>query len=419
MDFKFKYGKDYVKFSIDEANVLEVINPKDSKALVDPAKAVREAVANPISSPRIKDIVFAKKPSTIAIVVNDTTRPTPYEYILPPVLEELHEAGVLAEQITFIIATGIHRGHTDEENRRIFGTEVVDKYNFLNHDCDGELANLGPLQDGEDLVINKVVADADMVITTGLIGLHYFAGYSGGRKSILPGVAGRHLITHNHSKMTDPRATSGSYQENPVHWIMLEAARKAGVDFIVNVVTDEQKQLIKVVAGDVEKAWLEGVKICEEMNIVGLDAKADVVIASAGGFPKDINIYQAQKALENAEQATRDGGTIILVAECQEGFGEDIFEEWCKSAKSLQDIFDRFDREFVLGGHKAYVIAQVIAKKEVILISVMSKEDTEAMFMTPQKDIQTALDYVKEKHGKDFKAIIMPQGGMVLPKSSN
>lgn len=416
MEIVLAYGKDVVKGTINEDNVLAEVNPKTAKGLENPLEAVKRALKNPIGSDTIAGIVNKKKPGKVAIVVNDVTRPTPYKYMLPPLMEELKNAGVKDEQIVFVVATGIHRGNTEEENRQTFTPEIVDRYRIVNHSADENLVTLGKMSDGTQLSVNREVAEADMVITTGLIGLHYFAGYSGGRKSILPGVAARELITANHAKMTDPRAATGNYKDNPVHWIMLEAARMAGVDFILNVVTNTQKEIVSVVAGDVEKAWLEGVKVCEEISVVKLSEAADVVIAGAGGHPKDINMYQAQKALENAAAAVKPGGTIVLVAQCREGYGEDVFEEWIRQSNKLEDIFERFERQFVLGGHKAFAIARVLKEKNVILVSDMPREDVEKLYFTYAASFQEALDQVAQRHGSNFKAYVMPQATLVLPQ---
>ncbi|HEX3032460.1 MAG TPA: nickel-dependent lactate racemase, partial [Bacillota bacterium] len=362
----------------------------------------------------------AKQPARVAIVVNDITRPTPYDLMLPPLLEELREAGLKADQITLVVATGSHRAHTPEENRRSFGTEVAENYRIISHDCNApDLVAVGKLGDGTELIINKEVAQADMVITTGLITLHYIAGFSGGRKSILPGVAARHLIQQSHAMMVDPRARTGNYPDNPVHLRMLEAARLAGVDFILNVVTNEQKQIVEVVAGEVEQAWLKGVEVCARLNMLNLKEPADVAIACAGGAPKDINLYQAQKAMDAAAAAVRPGGTIILVAKCPEGLGEHTFERWLDEATCLQDIFDHFDRGFELGGHKAFAIAQVLRDKEVVLVSDLGREVTAKLYMTYAPDLEWAIHYVNRKHGTQYSCYVMPQAGMIFPEVLN
>jgi len=417
MQTMLKIGQSEMLLNLPDENLKEMLLPNEVAPLPDPRAAVEQALANPIGSPSLLDLLRERKPNRVTIVVNDITRPTPYSIMLPPVLRILDEAGIRPEQVTFVVATGIHRPHTDEENRRIFGSDVVDRYRFVNHNCQADdLVTVGKLSDGTNLTINREVAEADFLITTGLIGLHYFAGYSGGRKSILPGVAAKDLITHNHKRMTDPRASTARYKDNPVHHIMMEAARLVGVDFILNVVTDAKKQIVAVVAGDLEAAWLEGVAACERQSIIHVDEQVDVAICSAGGFPKDIDVYQSQKAMEAADQVVRPGGTIILVADCREGFGgEAAFEVWMREAKSLDDIFRRFEAHFELGGHKAYAIAKVLKEKEVVLISGQPPELAKSLFMRPAASLDEALEYVRQKHGPDFKAYVLPHASLVFP----
>lgn len=417
MELELCYGKEYIKARISRDNVAGILLPHESPGLEDPAAAVKTAMANPIGTAPLREIALEKKPERVVIVVNDYTRPTPYEYMLPPLLEELNKAGINDEQITLVVATGSHRANTEQENRKFFGDEVVDTYRIISHDClAGDLVGIGTLSDGSELLINRQVAEADLLITTGLITLHYFAGFSGGRKSIFPGVVARHLIQDNHAKMTDPRARTGNYLDNPVHWIMLEAARLAKVDFMLNVVTNEEKEVVEVVAGDVEKAWLKGVEVCARMNMIPLGQLGDVAIACAGGSPKDVNLYQAQKALDAATAAVRPGGTIILVAQCPEGLGEHTFAQWIEEANCLEDIFERFARGFKLGGHKAFAIAQVLREKEVILVSDLGPEMTKKLYMTYAPDLQAALEYVRNKHGEDYACYVMPQAGMIFPE---
>ena len=416
MQIKLKYGNSYMSAEINDKNVVGVLLPKEQTEVEDPLIPVKEALSSPIGTPLLSQLAAQKKPEKAVIVVNDATRPTPYSYILPPLMEELHAAGVSKEQITLVIATGAHRPNTEEENRRIFSDNVVDNYRLVNHSCDENMVSLGELSNGSDLMINAEVAAADLLITTGIIIPHYIAGFSGGRKSILPGVAARPLITENHSRMTDPRVDTARWQDNPVHQIMTEAARKAGVDFILNVVTNENNQIVAAVAGDLEQAWEAGVKISSDLNLVTVEEAVDVVIAGSGGYPKDIDLYQAQKPMDNASRVTKDSGTIILVAKCSDGYGSVVFTNWMTEAKTLQDIFERFEKGFVLGGHKAYAYATVLNKKEVVLVSDMPEKDVENMFMTCCHSLEEALAYVEKKHGPEYKAIIMPQAGLVLPE---
>ncbi|ACV61878.1 conserved hypothetical protein [Desulfofarcimen acetoxidans DSM 771] len=417
MQIKLKYGNSYMTAEINDRHVAGVLLPKEQAEVDNPAGLVREALSRPIGTPLLSELAAQKKPDRVVVVVNDATRPTPYDHMLPPLLDEIHSAGIYKEQITLVIATGAHRPNTEEENRRIFSDSIVDNYRLVNHNCDENLFSLGQLSNGSDLLVNAEVAAADLLITTGIIIPHYIAGFSGGRKSILPGVAARPLITANHASMTDPRVDTARWKDNPVHQLMTEAARMAGVDFILNVVTNEKNRIVAVVAGDLEEAWQAGVNISSDLNLVDVKEPVDVVIAGSGGYPKDINLYQAQKPMDNASRVTKDNGTIILVAECSEGYGSPVFTNWMTEARNLQDIFERFDKGFVLGGHKAYAYARVLDKKEVILVSAMSEKDVKNMFMTCCHTLEEALNYAEKKHGPDYRAIIMPQAGLVLPRA--
>ena len=357
-----------------------------------------------------------KKAKKILIIVNDITRPTPYEVILPPLLDELHQIGIKKENILFMVATGIHRSNSQAEIKEIFGENLFSAYKFINHDCDDpHLKDLGKLKSGNNLWVNPIVSDIDFIITTGVIVPHYFAGFSGGRKSILPGICGRRTIEANHSQMVYPNARSGNLKGNPVHQEMQEAAEKVGVDFNINVVTDENHQIIEIVAGELLASWQQGVEVCKKIYLCPIEKKADVVITSAGGYPKDINVYQAQKALNNAYQAVKSGGTIILLAECSEGYGEPIFEKWIEDANSPDDIIERLNKRFILGGHKAYSIAKLTKEVEVILVSSLSPNKVRKLFFIPIEDISQAMEYIKEKYGEDFRAYILPSGNTVFP----
>jgi len=413
MKLDLAYGKGVMVLEIPDKNVAGVLNPREKPGITDPMRAVRESLVSPIGSPPLRERLARYTAPKVVVIVNDVTRPVPYQWVLPPLMDELE--GVPPDRLEFVVATGIHRPHTDQENRELFSAELTDRYSFRSHNCDGNLVSVGALSNGLSLRVDRAVADADVVIGTGLIGLHYFAGYSGGRKSILPGVSDRESITRCHAQMVDHRARCGRVIGNPVHEVMMEGARKAGLSFIVNVVTNGRKEIVHVVSGDMEEAWLEGVKACAEMSVTPVGRRYPVVIVSADGYPRDMNVYQAQKALDNAAEAAQEGGTIIWVAECTEGFGEPTFEEWMRNATTPAEVLARFERGFALGGHKAFAIARVAAEKEVVLVSGLAREDVDTLFCTYQPDIPSAVRYVEKKHGTDYQALIMPEGGLVFP----
>ena len=414
---KLKYGKEEIHLPIQDKNIIQILNSNKQKALLHPENRLKNLLKNPINSPSLKDLINQKKASKILIVVNDITRPTPYEVILPPLLDELHQIGIKKENIIFIIATGIHRSNSQEEIKEIFGENIFSTYQFINHDCDDPHSkDLGKLKSGNKLWVDPIVSDIDFIITTGVIVPHYFAGFSGGRKSILPGICGRKTIEANHARMVHPNARAGNLKGNPVHQEMQEAAEKVGVDFNINVVTDENHKMVEIVAGELLASWRQGVEVCKKIYLYPIEKKVDVVIASAGGYPKDINVYQAQKALDNAYQAVKSGGTIILLAECSEGYGEATFEKWIEEANIPDDIIKRLKNKFVLGGHKAYSIAKLVKEVEVILISSLPPEKVRKLFFISMEDISQALNCVKDKYGEDFQAYILPAGNTVLPQ---
>jgi len=414
---KLKYGKKSIKLSLINKNIIKILNPEEQEVLLNPENKLKELLKNPIDCPSLEELIFQKKASKVLIIVNDITRPTPYEIILPPLLDELRQIGIKKENITFIIATGIHRSNSPEEIKEIFGKDIFFNYKFINHDCDDQrLKDLGKLKSGNKLWVNPIVSDTDFIITTGVIVPHYFAGFSGGRKSILPGICGRKIIEANHAQMVHHNARAGNLKGNPVHQEMQEAAEKVGVDFNINVVTDENHQIIEIVAGELYRSWLRGVEVCKKIYLCPIKEKAEVVIVSAGGYPKDINVYQAQKALENACQAIKPGGTIILLTECSEGYGEATFEKWIEEASSPDDIIKRLKNKFVLGGHKAYAIARAVKEVEVILISSLPSDKARKLFFIPMENISQALNYVKNKHGEDFQAYILSSGNNTVPQ---
>ena len=416
MQKSLDYGKRQIVIEIPAEQLIAELHANAFELSSNPAALIEEALANPIGSAKLSSIINIKKPKNAVIVVNDITRPTPYQYLLPPLLKELETAGIPASEITLLIALGIHRPHTIDDNLLIFGEKICRKYRIENHDCDHNLVTLGTLANGMNLEINRTAAEADLLIATGLVGLHYFAGYSGGRKSILPGIAARSLIEANHKMMNNPLAHLGNYENNPVSDIMVEAAQKVGVDFILNVVTASHQDIVYCTAGDVYEAWLDAVKFCEKLNVVECETKADIVIASCGGYPKDINMYQAQKAMDAAALAVKPGGTIILLAECSEGLGEDVFEKWIHEAKSRQDIVDRFHSHFELGGHKAFAICRTLDLADIYLLSDLPDQTVKDLFLQPVHSIEEAMERAIRKSGKEASIILMPEAPKIAVK---
>ena len=275
---------------------------------------------------------------------------------------------------------------------------------------------MGVTDAGTPVDITRVVAQADRRICLGNIEYHYFAGYSGGAKAIMPGVSTREAIQSNHSMMVRPEACAGNLDSNPLRQDLEQAAAICGVDFIVNVVLDEHKQIVKAVAGDLTLAHREGCRFLDQMYLKEIEGLADIVIVSQGGAPKDLNLYQTQKALDNAKQAVKKGGTIILIGSCKEGLGEKVFEEWMLSAPTAESMIERIGRDFQLGGHKAAAIAMVLQNAEIYLVSELEDSFVERIFLKPAKSAQEALDRAFSRHGKDCRVLARPYGGSTLPR---
>ncbi|MFW5980858.1 MAG: nickel-dependent lactate racemase [Halanaerobiaceae bacterium] len=412
---KLKYGEKELYFKLNPDKIAKILKAEEKSGILNPLQKMKESLEDPIGTPGLEELLQKKSPENIIIIVNDVSRPTPYEYMLPPLLAKIHKTGIKKEQVTFIIATGIHEPHDRQQNENVFGKELVENYEFVSHDPDDNLVKVDKLSSGNELYINKKVVKADFVITTGVILPHYFAGFSGGRKSILPGVAGRESIEFNHSRMVELIGDLPPIKENFLSNEMFEAAEKTGVDFIINVVTNSNREIVEIVAGDLKKAWYRGVEVSASMYQVSLKNKVEVAIVSAGGYPRDINLYQAQKALDHGDHGVKKGGTIIVIAECIDGLGEKTFARWINEAGSPEDNIERIKKKFELGGHKAFAISRVVQNKELILISSLDRETTESLFARKMDNIQDAINYVEKKYNNNYESIIMPQGGLTVP----
>jgi nickel-dependent lactate racemase len=412
---KLKYGRTKLEFKIESSRVIEILKANEKEGLKDPLNSVEKSLQEPIGTSALAELLAAKEINDLVIIVNDVTRYTPYNFMLPPMLKTIAEAGIKKEQVTFIVATGVHCPHSKEQNKEIFGEAIDAEYNFIYHKCDQDLVSLGQLSTGNQLQINQKAVEADFLITTGVILPHYMAGFSGGRKSILPGVAGRQSIENNHAMMVEVTAEQPTLENNPISQEMFEAAARVGVDFILNVVTNSSREIVKVCAGDYRDAWEAGIAASAEMYHLPLKEKADAAVVSSGGFPRDINLYQAQKALDHADHAVKKGGTIIWAAECAEGYGEERFKKWMDEAQKPEDNISRIKKKFLIGGHKAFAISKVAAEKEIILISSLSREQTENIFAKKMDTIQEAVDYLAEKHREEYSVYLMPQGSLTVP----
>lgn len=367
--------------------------------------SIKEALNSPIGAKPLKEQV--NRVDTVSIIVSDVTRPVQTAQILPALLKELDAIGIPSDNICIVFALGIHRGMTDEEKIKVLGSDIFSKYKNLEPQ---EFNYLGKTSRGTPIEVCKEVAESDFIILTGNIEFHYFAGYSGGYKALMPGVSTKAAIQNNHKMMLDPKAKIGVADGNPVREDIEEFGKNFPRAFLLNVVQNSKKEITKVIAGDPIIAHREGCRTLDDYYKVYVDKPADLVIVGAGGYPKDINLYQAQKALDNGAKVVKKGGKIVLVAEMKEYFGEDTFEEWLLGSKTIGSILSKIKENFVLGGHKAAAIADLLKDMEICVLSAMDEETVRKSFFTPLKDLA---DLEKE----NFETIyIIPFGGQTLPE---
>jgi nickel-dependent lactate racemase len=416
VDVWLPYGKTDVCVRVPARNLLGTIEPKDRPGAVDAKLEVQRALNEPIGSKRLSEIV--KPESKVAIVVDDATRKAPSEAMLLPVLAELNAAGVRDENVTVIFGCGTHRAVKPEEVAALLGEEALKRVKTISHCCTAtDSVYVGTTKThGNKVHLNRAFAEADFKVLLGDVGYHYYAGYGGGRKSILPAVCGEETIKQNHALLLHASARTGILEDNPVHVDMTEAAKLAKVDFIVNVVENKKGEIVKAFAGDLEQAFLEAVKLVDEMYRVTIDRRADIIVVSAGGHPADLNLYQAYKGLDNALDAVKRGGVIILVAECPEGHGNQVFYDWMTRLGDLKNVEREVKRNFVMGGHKAYYLLKALQNHQIILVSSMPDYYATSIFkLKTARAVNDALAESLKIAGSASRVWAMPQGSYTLP----
>ncbi|MEA1865391.1 MAG: nickel-dependent lactate racemase [Euryarchaeota archaeon] len=413
MKILLAYGNGSVSVNVADRNLAGILEPNELPAVDDLELAIEDALNDPIGS-RLSDLSDVVQPGDrVVVIANDITRITPTDKLLPPLISHLNEIAIPNSDITIVFATGSHRKHTEEEMRRLVGSEIYDHITCIDHDPDC-CRRVGVTSRGTPIEIFAPVLDADSVICTGSIEFHYYAGYSGGLKSLLPGVSSLASIRKNHALMTHPDAVSGRI-DSPVRQDIEEGT--SGLSrFILNAVLNSKKEIAHVVAGDPIDAHRAGALYVDRMYRIRAEP-AEIVIASPGGMPKDINLYQSQKALENAKNIVMDGGAIILVAECPEGLGNDVYERWLDIPRD--ELLPRLNDGFELGGHKAVLTSILAERVELYLVSAISDALAKKAYFTPAEDVQSALNSAIVKHGDSARVLLMPHGGMTLPTPSD
>jgi nickel-dependent lactate racemase len=408
---ELKYGNSELKFQLEKNNIVDVLTPSPAEKVKNLKDEIRHSLRHPINTLPLTELIKSKKPKDLVVLLEDKSRVNPdYSQIISELLSELKLAGIT--KVKFVISYGTHKKQTPEENTKLYGK----LYEPIHHDCDDSqnLVSIGRLSTGNELSINRTVAESDFIITMGNIEPHPFAGYTGGRKAILPGVASRDTISRNHAMVVREGTGVCKLENNPIHLEMAEAGKMAGVSFIFNIIRNNKKEIVKIVSGDMTDAFEQGTKLAGKICTVKVREPADVVIISCGGYPKDINLYHAQKSLSLSSGIVKENGTILLAAECSEGFGQPVFEKWLRQY-SLSEILDKKESEIEVEGHRAYLTAKILSRCEVVLISGLPEKDIKTLKFTWKKDINGALEYISGKHGNNFKSYIIPDGSFTAP----
>ena len=421
MKIEFPYGKEFLEYDFSGERLLGTLTSSihGYRAKADGLTLVREAMADPIGSKKLSELAKGKK--NVVLIASDHTRPVPSKVIVPPMLAEIREGNPDAD-ITILVATGCHRYTTREELISKFGEDIVNNEKIVIHVSTDEdsLVTIGTLPSGGALRINKLAAEADLLVAEGFIEPHFFAGFSGGRKSVLPGVCSRETVMANHCSefIASPYARTGVLSGNPIHADMLYAAGAARLAYIVNVVIDDKKQAIFAVAGDSEAAHKAGCDFLSGRCRVN-PIYADIAISTNGGYPLDQNIYQSIKGMTAAEATVKEGGVIIMLSSCTDGHGgEDLYRELADEPddkRAADKILSRGRNETVPDQWQAQILLRILSRARVIFVSEASDEMVRNMHMIPAHSIGEALDMAKKILQNDAPTITaIPDGISVM-----
>ena len=418
MRVKLAYGREGLWVDLPDRNVT-VVDPRFVEGLPDEEAAIIQALRRPLGTRPLREMV--KPEDTVAIVFSDITRPTPNDRLLPPLLAEL--CHVPREQIVLINATGMHRLNTEEELRGMLGDGVVDGYRIVQHEAWDEngMVNLGQTRFGHEILVNRTYAEATVKILTGFIEPHFFAGFSGGPKAVLPGVAGVRLVLENHSAalLDHPGATWGVTAGNPVWEEMLEVALKTDPTFLLNVTLNRERAITGVYAGSLQPAHQAGTAAVRQTAMVRVEAPFDIVITSNSGYPLDLNLYQAVKGMSAAAQVVREGGSIIIAAECWDGVpdhGE--YKNILQMADSPQALLEVARRPgfLMVDQWEAHAQARVQCRAAVyVKNSYLSDDEIRAALLRPCHQIEETLAGLLACYGPDARICVLPEGPQTIP----
>jgi nickel-dependent lactate racemase len=415
--FNLAYGSKLISFSLLQGSFLRILEGQPLPPAPDFSAAVIESFTQPIDTPALKD--FVREGEKIVICVPDKTRDVKLPKLLPLVVNEIKRSGAHDDDIAIVFARGTHLPHTRSEQERLVGQEIADRIELFDHDSEdnANLDRVGITSRGTEVWVNKMVAEADKRVLISGINYHYFAGFGGGRKMILPGVCGYQTIQDNHKLVLEEikkygrryGAVTGNLQNNPVHEDMLEAVHMLGPTFAVNVLLNQDKELAKVFSGDVDQSHRAGCTMLDRYARVPVKEKADLVVVSAGGYPKDIDFVQAHKAMENASYVLKDGGVMVVLAEAELGFPSAAYLKWAQLGRSA-DIVDDLRRQFLISKHTIYAAIKKAETFKIIWVTKMDFNHVRQMQMIPVSSVGEALKEAQKYLPADPSIYVIPQG---------
>lgn len=419
------YGKSKVELNIPKVNLIGIARSKQLPALKDELKAINYALDHPINSPHLEKVIMSGK--KVCIVVDDTTRPTPTYKLLPPLLSRLNIAGVRNNDIKIIIATGMHQPATSEEFRLLLGSDIVENYQVISHDSSikKEMTYIGQSKSGNSIWINQNVVKCDFKILVGYVRPHPIFGYSGGRKSIVPGVADEETNKYNHRPewvCHNPYCDYLNLTNNPSHEDAVDIARRVNVDFILNVVLNKEKEIVKVVAGELVEAWLEAVKVVKQSVLFEVNELADVVISSPGNYPDDINLYQALPyAIVSRKQTVfKKGASMILVAACQDGLGSEQAFKILKESKDFSEVISRLEKHGIKKDeHAAYAFAYFSLLHKIntmVFTKGVDSSTLKEIKVEPVRSLKSSIKKAFKIHGNKARILVVPNSKNVVVK---
>lgn len=415
--FQLPYDHETLTLHVPDGYPTTLIAPQEVAPAPDPVQAVDRALDAPVGDVTLFDFAGAR---SVAIAINDKTRPVPHEHLLPPLLARLEALGLGPDAVTLIIATGAHAPMPPEAFARVVPPEILARYPVVSHDCDAEadLVYLGETARGTPAWINRAFAEADLRIVVGNIEPHQFEGFSGGVKSAVIGLGGRTTINANHAMLTDPKSALARYADNPARQDLEALGRLVDVHVALNAVLTPHKEIVHVLFGAPVTVMEAGIPLVREIYEVPVTQPCDLVVVAPGGAPKDLNLYQAQKALAHASRVTKEGGAVILVAACPEGIGSRGYERWMLEGdvQSYDDVFAKFEREgFRVGPHKAVLIARDASRlQSVWLVSELAPDVVRQMLLTPST-LDEAVAVALARLPAGARIGVMPLGNATVP----